>query len=363
MSKLHEIALTFVPNIGHVTGRLLVETFGSAEAVFNATQKQLHCIQGLRKDTFFLLKNKDAFLKAEQELKFIEKSNIQTLFYTNDTYPQRLKHCADAPLVLYFRGNADLNEIKVINIVGTRHMTDYGKECISHLIQELKDEQLLIVSGLAYGVDTHAHRVALDCGFSTVGVLAHGLDTIYPSQNKKLAEQMLEQGGLLTEYCSQTKPDAPHFPSRNRIVAGMCDATIVIESAAKGGALITAELANSYNRDVFAFPGRIGDPYSAGCNKLIKINKAALIENADDLRYLLGWDRREVQTNVQRQLFVELPQEQREVWDCIAQNDEIEIDLLCAKTGFPLSKVASALLSLELQGLINTLPGKRYKII
>ena len=263
-------------------------------------------------------------------------------------------------MMLYYKGSADVNYKRTISIVGTRRATNYGKARCEEIIEELKSREVLVVSGLAYGIDSCAHRRSLELGIDTIGVLGHGLDRIYPAQNRKLAEKMVEQGGLLTEFISKTNPDRENFPKRNRIVAGMVDAVLVIESDRKGGALITAEIANSYNRDVFAVPGRIGDDYSRGCHFLVKTNRAALVENGHDIAFLMGWDEQKVDKKIQTELFVNLTDEQKRILKTIQEHKEITIDQLTIKTKLSTSKVAASLLTLEFEGFVKSLPGKLY---
>ena len=271
----YQIAATLIPGIGDISGKRFVTYCGNAEAIFKESRKSLEKINGLREVTIDALCHpKDILKRAEQEVEFIEKNGIKPLFYQDPDYPRRLLQCDDGPMMLYYKGNVNLNAERVVAIVGTRNVTEYGKDCCTHLVNDLVDEQVLVVSGLAYGVDTVAHRASLRAGIPTVGVLGNGLQQIYPAANKKLAAEMLANGGLLTECMSGTQPDRENFPRRNRIIAGMADAVIVVESALKGGSLITADLANSYSRDVFAFPGRVQDLYSQGCNYLIRTKKA-----------------------------------------------------------------------------------------
>lgn len=361
---LYQVALTLVPNIGNVHAKSLVNIYGSAEAVFKAKKKELENIEGIGTIRANSIKAFDNFQSSEEELAFIEKYKITPLFINDKNYPQRLLNCYDSPVLLYYRGNADLNCTKIISIVGTRNNTDYGKIVCEKLIDNLSQENILVISGLAFGIDTIAHKAALKNNLSTIGVLAHGLDRIYPHQNKTLAKQMAEQGGLLTEFISNTNPDKQNFPKRNRIVAGMCDAVIVIETGKKGGSLITAELGNNYNKDVFAIPGRVNDSKSEGCNYLIKNNKAALINNAEDLLELMNWKPQEKKApKKQRELFIELTEDEKNVIDILQQKDGVQIDELYFKSGLSSSAVAAALLTLEMQGIIASLPGKVYKMI
>jgi len=359
---LYQIALTLVPNIGDVHAKTLINIFGDAESIFKARKKELENIEGIGTVRANSIKAFEVFDTCEEEIKFIEQYKIKTLFLTDSDYPQRLLNCYDSPTLLYYRGSADLNSSKIISIVGTRNNSEYGKNITEKLIEDLQQENILIISGLAFGIDTIAHKAAVKNNLQTVGVLAHGLDRIYPAQNKALAKQMIEQGGLLTDYLSNTNPDRQNFPRRNRIVAGMCDALLVIESGKKGGSLITAELANGYNKDVFAIPGKVSDTRSEGCNYLIKNNKAFLMTCADDLLEMMNWKEKKRSPKKQRELFIELTDNEKIVVDILQQNDSIQIDELYLKSGLSSSMMAGALLSLEMQQVIASLPGKIYKL-
>ncbi|MEP6674370.1 MAG: DNA-processing protein DprA [Ferruginibacter sp.] len=360
---LHRIALTLVPNIGDVHLKTLISYFGDAPAVFKAKRKELEALEGIGLIRAKSIKDFTDFTSAEKEIAFIEKYKITPLFITDKHYPQRLLNCYDSPALLYYRGTADLNNTKIISIVGTRNNSDYGKFITEKLITELAAQPLLICSGLAFGIDTIAHKSALKNGLPTVAVLAHGLDIIYPVQNKSLARQMTDHGGLLTDFCSSIKPDKQNFPKRNRIVAGICDALIVMESSKKGGSLITAELANSYNKDVFAFPGKITDLKSEGCNHLIKQNKAILITCAKDLIDNMCWNEDKPVRKKQRQLFIELTDHEKIIIDILEAQENIHIDELLFKSGLSYGTAAGALLNLEMQAVIVSLPGKIYKLI
>ena len=360
---LYQIALTLVPNIGDVHAKALINLYGNAQAVFKAKKKELENMEGIGSVRANSIKSFLDFTSCEAEIKFIEQYKIIPLFITDKNYPQRLLNCYDSPLLLYYRGNADLNRSKIISIVGTRNHSDYGKTVCEKLVEELQNEQVLILSGLAYGIDTIAHKTALKNSLQTVGVLAHGLDRIYPTQNKNLAKQMVDQGGLLTEFLSNTNPDKQNFPKRNRIVAGMCDALVVIESSKKGGSLITAELANGYNKDVFAIPGKTSDVKSEGCNYLIKNNKASLITGGDDLIEMMNWKpAAKTAQKKQRELFIEFTPDEKIVVDILQQQDSIQIDQLYFKSGLSSSAMAAALLMLEMNGIVTSLPGKVYKM-
>lgn len=365
MALLHQIALSCLPGIGSVLARNLLSYCGDAEDIFQLKSRQLAQIPGIGTKTVSLLKDCSAALKrAEQELNFIDKYKIKTFFLTDVNYPKRLRNCPDAPIILYFKGNADLNAHRVLSIVGTRNATDYGKEICKTLIDDIKVHQPLIISGLAYGIDSLAHKESLKHELPTVGVLAHGLDRIYPAQHRNMAEKMLECGGLITEFMSGTIPDRENFPKRNRIIAGLSDLTIVVEANIKGGALITAELANSYNRDVFAYPGRINDEFSQGCNFLIKTNRANLMTKLSDLEYLMGWIRNsELVQQTQLSLPIDLTADEQIIIDILSKKGSLAIDDLAILTGFQQSRLAVTVLGMEMQGTIISLPGKVYKIV
>ncbi len=365
---LYQVALTLVPNIGDVHAKALVHFYGTAQSVFKAKKKELDHMEGIGSVRARSIKDFTDFSIPEEEIKFIEKYKIAPLFITDKNYPKRMLNCYDSPVMLYYRGTADLNTSRIVSIVGTRNNSEYGRMVCEKFVGDLTSENILVVSGLAFGIDTIAHKTALKNNLQTVAVLAHGLDRIYPSQNKSLAKHMTEQGGLLTEFISNTNPDKQNFPKRNRIVAGMCDAVIVMESGKKGGSLITAELGNGYNKDVFAIPGRTNDVKSEGCNYLIKNNKAALINSADDFLEMMNWSvrlRSGLQKGTaikQRELFIELTPDEKTVVDILQQQDSIQIDELYFKSGLSSSAVATALLMLEMQNVVLSLPGKVYKL-
>jgi DNA processing protein len=359
---LYQISLTLVNNIGSVQARLLLEHFKTAEAIFKAKKKDLSLIEGIGEIRASQIKAFGNFSEAEDEMKFIEKHHIQPLFITGDDYPKKLLHCYDAPTMLYYRGTASLNNDKTISIIGTRTNTDYGKQITEQLVEELKDQNITIVSGLAFGIDAIAHKAALKNNLPTVGVLAHGLDFIYPAQHKPLAKEMILNGGLLTEFRKNTKADKHNFPRRNRIVAGIADATIVIETAEKGGSMITAELAYNYNRDLFAVPARINDSKSLGCIKLIQQNKAVLLTNAEQLLESMGWNDKPKATKKQRELFIELTPDEKIIVDILKEKETVSIDEIYIKSAMSSSTVAATILNLELQNVINCLPGKMYKL-
>lgn len=359
-----EIALTLIPGVGSVIAKNLVSYCGSPEAVFKSKESLLLKIPEVGKVVASQIINHSVFESAEKEVSAVRKKKIETVFYTEKNYPARLKNCIDAPVMLFYKGDIDFNPKKTIAIVGTRNATDYGKNFCETFISDLQKHNVQIVSGLAYGIDICAHKAALKNNLSTVAVLAHGLDRIYPSVHKSTTEKMLDNGGIVSEFITGTNPDRENFPKRNRIVAGMCDAVIVVEASLKGGALITADIASSYNRDVFALPGRIQDEYSQGCNSYIKINKAAMIESATDLEYQLGWDLLEKSTNkkiTQRELLIDLNDEEKILLDYLTSNGKQHIDTIGIYCNVPVSKIPSALLSLEFKGAVRSLPGKMYE--
>jgi DNA processing protein len=361
---LHRIALTLVPNIGPVQARILVDHFGDASSIFNAKKDSLDKLEGIGEVRASCIKKFAGFKRAEEEMAFIETYKIIPLFITDEAYPKRLLNCYDPPTLLYYRGKASLNASKIIAIVGTRSKTEYGKLLTEKLLAGLEEQQVTVISGLALGIDALAHKASIKHRLPTVAVVAHGLDKIYPAEHTGLAKDILkENGGLLTEFRSRTKPDKHHFPSRNRIVAGMSDATIVIETDTKGGSMITAELANGYNRDVFAFPGRTTDNKSTGCNHLIKNNKAILLTGAQDIIDTMGWEeKKNKQRNQQKELFIQLSAEEKIIADLLKEKDTVTIDELNIKSKLSSSMVAAALLSLELQNVVASLPGKRYRL-
>lgn len=311
----------------------------------------------------------DMISRAETELEFDMNHGIVPLCFNDRNYPKRLAECADAPLVLYYKGNADLNQRRIISIVGTRRCTQYGRDMTARLIKRMREllPKTLIVSGLAYGIDIEAHRNALACDFETVGVLAHGLDTIYPNAHRDTAIKMIENGGLLSEFITMTNADKRNFVQRNRIVAGMCDACVIVESAAKGGGLITTTMARDYNRDVFAVPGAVGQQYSEGCNLLIKDNVASLITSADDLVDAMGWNEdmemvRKAGKGIERELFPELTQEEQIIVDRLAMHD-LQINMLASQTGLTIQKLSALLFGLEMKGVVKALAGGTYHLL
>ncbi|MBL7777180.1 MAG: DNA-protecting protein DprA [Chitinophagales bacterium] len=362
---LYRIGLTMINGVGPVLAKNLLAYCGSAEKVFTTPKSKLEKVPGIGAERAAKIAGAEALLLAEQELKFVEKHQIQPLFFAATNYPTRLLDCTDAPLLLYYKGNANLNADKVVAIVGTRRATEYGKEQTKRMIAELAAQNVLVLSGLAFGIDTVAHSASVDANLPTVGVLGHGLNTIYPNQNRALAKRMLENGGLLTEYTSTDIMRPENFADRNRVVAGMSDCVVVIESATDGGALITANIAHSYNRDVFALPGRVNDKFSKGCHSLIRTNRAALVESGTDVIEAMNW-----QTNLetkthkhqQQKLALQLSDEEKLVHNVLSKNDETHIDVLADEAKINSSVLAAILLEMEMNGLINSLPGKRFKL-
>ncbi len=360
----YKIALSLVPGIGGVLARNLLAYTGSAKQVFSESYSALVKVPGIGEVNAKRLKNKGIFEKAEKELAFVTKYSIDVKFFSDKGYPRRLKTCPDAPIVLYSKGNLNLDEQRVVSIVGTRNATDYGKTICENLICAFSERNypILVVSGLAYGIDIYAHKSALKYNLPTAGVVGHGLDKIYPSLHAETARRMLENGGLVTDFASGTKIEPPNFIRRNRIVAGLADATIIIESAEKGGALITAELASSYNRDVFAFPGRVDELWSRGCNRLIRLNGASLIQGIDDLEYFMGWEPTPKEKAIQSTLFMDLTPDEEKVVDLLRKEGELFIDQISSEMKLAGSKVSALLLNMEFKNLLIALPGKMYKL-
>ncbi len=359
---LYQIALCLIPGIGDVLGKKLVTMCGSAEAVFREPKQILRKVKGVGEQLSQAVGNKEIIRRAEQEMTFIQRFGISPFFFQDPLYPRRLTHCIDAPLMIFYKGSSELNANKVVGIVGTRSATSYGKKICRELVNGLIQHHPLVVSGLAYGIDSCAHRSALEVKLPTVAVLGHGLDRIYPYANNALAEKMISCGGLITEFFSGTNPDRENFPKRNRIIAGLCDAVVVVEAARKGGALITADIANSYNRDVFAVPGRIGDPWSEGSNYLIRINQAHLYQSPENVEYIMGWREPEKKQVRQRQIFLEMTSDEEVIVKYLEAVNNSGIDEIMIETGLSTSKTSAALLNLEFEGVVKILPGKRYEL-
>jgi DNA processing protein len=364
----YKIGITLIKGIGNSLAKNLIAYLGSEEAVFSEKEKNLAKIPGIGEVLSKEIVNQQVLRRADEEVEFILKKNIATLYFTDKAYPYRLKECSDSPIMLYTTGNCDVNAGKFIAVVGTRNATATGKDNCKKLIQTLSQSlpEAVIVSGLAYGIDICAHKAALESGLATMGVVAHGLDRIYPVAHRNTAVKILENGLMISEFLSGTNPDPQNFVRRNRIVAGMCDAVIVVESAVSGGALITANLANDYNRDVFAFPGRVDDVWSGGCNALIKSNKAALIETADDLLKYMSWQNSTKNGNANRQqtLFVDLNDDEQGVIFILRQfPDGLQLNDLSARTAKSVGKVSSLLLEMEFKGVVKCYPGNLYKAV
>ena len=356
----YRIAITMIPELGPVRIKMLVDFFGDAANIFKAKKKDLlHCVGQAGAG----IKEWKAMETAEKEMLFIDRHRISALFLTDKDYPKRLLHCYDPPSLLYYRGSADLNHQKIVSVIGTRNHTAYGKQVTEDFINEIQQQNVLIVSGLALGIDGIAHRTAIQYSLPTVGVLAHGLDTVYPSQNKTLAKEMLEHGGLLTEFRMQTQPDKHNFPKRNRIVAGMADATIVIETAVKGGSMITASMAHDYNRDLFAVPGKITDNKSSGCNELIRQNKAVILTDASAFIETMGWADKKKEVKKQKELFIELSPEEQMVVNILKEKKIVPVDELYLKCGLSNSSMANVILTLELKNVVCSLPGKMFTLV
>lgn len=361
---LYYLALQSSDGIGDINAKKLIAHCGSAEAVFKEKSHQLKKIDGIGQRIIKGLKNANVMHRAEAELEFINKNNVQVSTFLEDDYPERLKHCIDGPIVLFQKGNINLKQQKMISIVGTRMITIYGKSFLKEFIADLKKYNPVIISGLAYGIDVFAHQQAMENNLQTIGVFAHGLDTVYPKIHQKEAEKMQENGGLMTEFWSNTNPDRENFVKRNRIVAGLSEATVVVESASRGGSLITADIANSYNRDVFAVPGRVTDQFSVGCNQLIKSNKAALITSVKDLEYILNWETEDKKPkSIQKQLFVELNDDEQKIYDHLLKEGKQSLDTIALHCAFPIQKTATVLFNLEMKGTVKPLPGKIYEAV
>lgn len=357
------LALLKVDGVGDIMAKKLVTHCGSAEAVFKAKAVQIASIDGIGAVLLKNLKDKSVFEKASFELEFIRKEKINVSYFQDEDYPELLKHCIDAPVLIFTSGNINMKNKKLISIVGTRQVTSYGIDFCKKLIEDLVPLDPLIVSGFAYGVDIVAHQIAMENNLQTIGVLAHGLNQVYPRTHKKYIAKMEENGGFITEFWSSSNPDKEKFVRRNRIVAGMTEATIVIESADKGGSLITANLANDYNREVFAVPGRVSDRYSQGCNNLIKTQKANVLTSAADLIYVLNWDLENKPKPIQRQLFVELDPDEEIIYNFLIKNGKELLDIIALECNFPIFRLSGILLNMELKGLIRPLPGKMFEAI
>lgn len=361
---LNRLALHLLKGIGPVLARNLVSYCGGVEQIFKAKRNQLEKIPGIGKERAARILQGKTRTHAEAELEFMKREKINYIFYLDNRYPTRLKNCYDAPVGIFCKGELNLNAGKILAIVGTRHMTGYGKEITAKIIRELQALDVCIVSGLAYGIDSVAHREAIKNELQTVGVIAHGLKHIYPADHRQLAMQMMTRGGLISEYPSGMKAEVDNFPARNRIVAGLSDAILVVESAGRGGALITAELANGYNREVMAIPGRAGDLYSQGCNELIRLNKAALVQSANDISELMNWSEQnkpKKSSVIQQTLFDALSEEEQKVIGILKSGKQM-LDDLSLTSGISTSGLSGLLLKLEFDGLVKALPGKVFEL-
>ena len=365
------MALTRLTNFNYQQALELYKTVGSAQLLYEHRNEIGDIVKEASPTLMQALQNwDDAMKRADFELHYMQEHSIRGLVLGDDDYPQRLCECPDAPLVLYYKGNCDLNQTKIVSIVGTRQMTVYGQDLIRHFVSDLKRHcsNVLIVSGLAYGVDIYAHREALANGYETVGVLAHGLDQIYPYRHHETAAEMVNHGGLLTEFMTQTNADKPNFVRRNRIVAGMADATVLVESAAKGGGLITCEIAQSYDRSVFAFPGNVGSEFSKGCNNMIRDNVAGLISNANDFVVAMGWQdealrKQAMADGIERNLFPDLSAEEQKVVSLLQQTNNLQLNILSVKTGIPIGQLTALLFQLEMKGVVKPLAGGTYHLL
>ena len=360
----HLIALSLIPKLGAYNTKNLIAYCGSPEEVFKQKKTHLLKIPGIGPGVAESILKVDVFKQVEEELNFVEKNKIRLLSYLDTAYPKRLAYCGDSPVLLYAEGNADFNPKRTLAIVGTRKASKFGKDWVEKFIEEVKHLDPQIISGMALGIDAQAHKSALNIGLNTVGVLGHPLNFMYPANHVSLGKELMNKGGaLLTEYCSQSPILPSNFPMRNRIVAGMCDATIIVESAQKGGAVITANIANSYNRDVFAVPGRPRDNYARGCNFLIKTHKAQLVENAQDVIQYLAWDEEAPKVKkVQRELALDLSEDEQKLVKLLKDSEGLAADDLMLQCQFSGSKIAGILLELELRGIIHSLPGSRFTL-
>ena len=357
---IYKIAITRIPNVGNVIAKNLISHCGSAEAVFKSSKKQLSKITRIGPGIVHNIIHANVEELAKNDVIQLEKSpDINLLFYTDKAFPQRLRNYEVTPLLLYVKGNADLNTLRTVAIIGTRNATEYGKLICEKLVEELKFYGVSVVSGLAYGIDGCAHRKSVEINIPNIAVLGSGIDRIYPGSHQHLAKRIVKNGALISQFPFGAQPDRENFPIRNHVVAGISDVVVVVQSQKSGGSMITAEIANNFNKDVFAFPGRIGDSKSDGCNALIKQHKAHLIESAKDIAYIMRWEAKE-RIDAQMKLFHELPTTLKEVMNVMNDNDTLDIDTLHGKLKRPLSQLSSDLLTLEFKGLIKSLPGKRY---
>jgi DNA processing protein len=360
---LYQIALSKIPSVGGVIARTLVSYCGGCKEVFTQRKRQLLKIPGVGERLVQHIQNPEVLRLAEAELVRVMQKEITCIFYLDDTYPQRLRHYPQSPIILYGLGNMNLNPERVVAIVGTRQPSSYGKSKCEQIVADLAAYNPLIISGLAYGVDITAHRAALHHQLSTIGVMGSGFGHLYPGTHRHVANQMMDAGGLLTEFGYDIGPDRENFPARNRIVAGLADAILVIESARNGGSMITVEYADAFHKDIFALPGRAGDPCSVGCNHLIKTQRAHLVESGEDIAALLRWTTTSTEKVVQRRLFADLTEPEQLLMTCMTEGGEMHIDAIASKAKMQQSELASVLLSLEFKGVVKALPGKRYLVV
>lgn len=361
----YSIALSSIKGIGPIIARRLIEQFGSAQNVFREKPEILQLIPRFGDELAKGCRSCRVLDPAEQEMDFIRKHQIQPILMNDPEYPERLRDCVDAPILLFYKGIANLNAPHIIAMVGTRNSTPYGRDLIEQFTAGLATRlpDALIVSGLAYGIDVTAHRCSLHNRLQTVGVVAHGLDRLYPDAHRTVAKEMLTQGGLLTEYPSGTNPDKGNFIARNRIIAGISDATIVVETADKGGSVITANIANTYDRDVFAFPGRVNDQRSRGCNRLIRQNRAALITCADDFLEMMNWAQESsTQLGVQLPIQFDLTAEEQQIIDLLTHHGEMQLNRIAIETEKPVSNLTGLLMDLELRNIVRSYPGAVYRL-
>lgn len=349
-------------SVGDIIAKKLIASVGDEESIFKESITTLSKIHGIGKASLKSLKDESVLKKAEKELNYIKKAKLSYSYFLDDDYPENLKHCIDGPILFFYDGNVNFANQKMISIVGTRNVTRYGKEVCKQLIEGLKPYNPTIVSGFAYGVDIEAHKIAMDLGLQTIGVLAHGFEQIYPKVHKKYVHRMNENGGFISEFWHDEDPLRENFLRRNRIVAGLSKATIIIESAAKGGSLVTADIANSYDRDVFAVPGKINDLMSKGCNNLINQNRAHLLQSSDDIVKMLNWDVKHRSKPKQQKLFTELTEQERKIYSYLRENSEQLLDVIALETQIPIFQLASILLQMELKGVVKPLPGKLFQL-
>lgn len=363
---LHQIAVTKIPLVGAATAKNLISYCGGVKNVFTSDKSTLLRVPGVGEAIAKSVLEQNVLREAEKEMRYIVRNNIEAHFYTDKTYPARLRKQNDCPLLLFYKGNANLNAARIVGIVGTRKPTHHGISICEEITEGLRPYNVIILSGLAYGVDVTAHKAALASGQKTIGVLGSGMAKIYPAAHRKVAEKMVEQGGLLTEFTSQRSPDRENFPMRNRIVAGLCDALVVVESAERGGSIITATRAAQYNKPLFAVPGRIRDKLSAGCNMLIRQNKATLIENAEQIAHTMHWqlaEDDELAVEKQAKLFQELTEAEKKVIDIMQEADESQFDIILRQVHMSSGELSAMLLGLEFQGVVKSLPGKRFALV